>query len=162
MTTSSNRITAVQLIGAATGASIVAGVAAGLLARAAMAILADAGGSSMTAIVGRFTIEGTLRVIITPVIFGIPFAILLLAIGRLWRRRPVLVRAAAYAVGAMILPGLLFLTDTEFDILGPNSTIGPWLFIPPFLAYGALVGLVGDLLLDRMRASRPANRALEP
>lgn len=162
MTRPPSRVSALQLIGAATGASLVAGVAAGLLARLAMAILAAAGGSSMTAIVGQLTLEGTVRVVIVPMIFGIPFAILLLAVGRLWRQRPALVRVAAYAVGAMILPGLLFLTDTEFDMLGPNSTIGPWLFIPPFLVYGAIAGLVGDWLLDRRRGSKPADRALEP
>jgi hypothetical protein len=151
MIRSSKRISAVRLVASGVGASLVGGVVAGLLARGAMAILADAGGSSMTAIVGRFTLEGTIRVVLMPMIFGIPFAILLLAVGRLWRARPILVRAAAYAISAMILPGLVFLTDTEFDILGPNRTIGPWLFVPPFLAFGAIAGLVGDWLLDRGR-----------
>lgn len=151
MTSSSNRIPVVRLIGPAIGASLVAGIVAGLLARLAMAILADAGGSSMMAVVGQLTLGGTLRIVIVPMIFGIPFALLLLAVGRRWRHRPVAVRTAAYAIGATIFPGLLFFTDSEFHLLGPNSTLGPWLFIPTFLAYGALVGLIGDWLVDRGR-----------
>lgn len=138
-----------RLLIAGAEASLIAGIPAGLAARAAMSILAGAGGTSMMAAVGQVTIPGTLRIVIVPMIFGIPFAWLLLAVGSRWVGRPWVVRAVAYATAAFIVPGLLFLTDSEFRLSGPNSALGPWLFIPSFLIYGALVGLIGDRLLGR-------------
>jgi hypothetical protein len=138
-----------ELLVAGVKASLIAGVPAGLAARAAMAILAGAGGTSMMAAIGQVTIPGTLRIVIVPMIFGVPFAWLLLAAGARWADRGLIVRAIAYALAAMVVPGLLFLTDSEFHLSGPNSTIGPWLFVPSFLIYGAVVGLVGDRLLRR-------------
>jgi hypothetical protein len=95
------------------------------------------------------TLLGTLRIVIVPMIFGIPFAWLWLWIGKLWAGRPWPVRAFAYALGMTAIPGLLFTTDTEFDIPGANSEIGRLVFVPAFLIYGALVGLIGDRLLHR-------------
>ena len=138
-----------ELLVAGAKASLSAGVPAGLAARAAMAVLAGAGGTSMMAAIGQVTIPGTLRIVIVPMIFGIPFAWLLLAAGHRWAHRGPFVRAIAYALAAMVVPGLLFLTDSEFHLSGPNSTIGPWLFVPSFLIYGAVVGLVGDRSLRR-------------
>jgi hypothetical protein len=130
-------------------ASLVAGVVSGLLARVAMSILGAAGGSSLMAVVGRLTVEGTIRIVVVPVVFGIPFAAILLAIGRRWGGGPTIVRSVAYGIGALVLPGLLFLTDSEFHIPGPNGSLGPWLFAIVFLVYGALVGLVGEWVLGR-------------
>ncbi len=138
-----------QLLVAGAKASLLAGVPSGLAARAAMAALGAVGGTSMMATVGEVTILGTLRIVIVPMIFGIPFAWLLLAIGRRWAGRPWLVRGMAYALAALIVPGLLFMTDSEFGLSGANSSLGRWLFVPSFLIYGALVGLVGDRLLGR-------------
>lgn len=138
-----------ELLVAGAKASLIAGVPAGLAARVAMAVLAGAGGSSMMAAIGQVTIPGTLRIVIVPMIFGIPFAWLLLAVGARWADRGRFIRGIAYALAAMVVPGLLFLTDSEFHLSGPNSTIGPWLFVPSFLIYGAIVGLVGDRLLRR-------------
>lgn len=105
-----------DLILAATLASVIAGIPAGLLARFAMAVIGAAGGTSMMAVVGQLTIPGTIRIVIVPMLLGIPFAVLLLWIGRrVWRDRNVVVRAIAYAVGALIMPGLLFLTDSVRD-----------------------------------------------
>lgn len=47
------------------------------------------------------------------------------------------------------MPGLLFLTDSEFNAPGANSDLGRWLFVPSFLIYAAIIGLVGDQLLGR-------------
>ncbi len=85
-----------SLLVAGVVASLVAGIPAGLLARAAMGILAAAGGSSMMAIVGQLTLPGTIRIIIVPMVFGIPFAWLLLVLGRRWTRRSRPIRLAAY------------------------------------------------------------------
>ena len=68
-------------------ASLIAGVPAGLAARVAMAVLAGAGGSSMMAAIGQVTIPGTLRILIVPMVFGIPFAWLLLVAGARWAHR---------------------------------------------------------------------------
>lgn len=131
-------------------ASLVAGIPAGLLARVAMAIIADAGGSSMMAVVGQLTLGGTLRIVIVPMIFGIPFAIVVLWLGqRLWRQSNVVVRAGAYALAGLAIPGLLFFTDAEFKISGANQDVGPLAFVPTFLVFGLLVGLIGDWLLAR-------------
>ena len=130
-------------------ASLIAGVPAGLAARVAMAVLAGAGGSSMMAAIGQVTIPGTLRILIVPMIFGIPFAWLLLAAGARWAHRGPFIRGIAYALAALAVPGLILLTDSEFHLSGPNGTIGPWLFVPSLLIYGAVVGLVGDRLLRR-------------
>jgi hypothetical protein len=138
-----------ELLVAGAKASLIAGVPAGLAARVGMAVLAGAGGTSMMAAIGQVTIPGTLRIVIVPMIFGIPFAWLLLAVGGRWAKRGRFVRAIAYALAAMVVPGLLVLTDSEFQLSGPNSSIGPWLFVPSFLIYGAVVGLVGDRLLRR-------------
>ncbi len=116
----------------------------------------------MMAVVGQVTIPGTLRIVIVPMIFGIPFAWLLLAVGSRWVGRPWVVRAMAYAMAAFIVPGLLFLTDSEVRLPGPNSTLGPWLFIPSFLIYGALVGLIGDRLLDRTAIPKSREDASRP
>jgi hypothetical protein len=116
--------------------SLVAGIPAGLAARAAMSVLGAAGGTSMLAAVGQLTILGTARIVIVPMVFGIPFAWLLLWLGRRWSNRPWLVRMAAYAVGALIMPGLLFFTDSEFNLAATNSDVGRWLFVPSFLVYG--------------------------
>lgn len=137
-----------DLIRAATLASVIAGIPAGLLARLAMGVIGAAGGTSMMAVVGQLTIPGTIRIVIVPMLFGIPFAVLLLWLGRrLWRDRNVAVRAIAYAVGALIMPGLLFLTNSEFNLAGPNQDIGRLAFIPSFLVFGLLVGLIGERVL---------------
>ena len=54
-------------------------------------------------------------------------------------------------MGALIVPGLLCLTDSEFNLAGANCDLGRWLFVPSFLIYGALVGLIGDRLIGRGR-----------
>jgi hypothetical protein len=54
-----------------------------------------------------------------------------------------------YAVGAMVMPGLLFLTDAEFNLTGPNQEIGRLAFVPAFLVYGAVAGLVGEWFMRR-------------
>ena len=138
-------------------ASLVAGVVAGLLARVAMSMLGAAGGSSMTAVVGRLTVEGTIRIVIVPVILGIPFAAFLRAIGRRWEGGSLVGSAALYGIGALVFPGLLLLTDAEFHIPGPNGSLGPWLFAIVFVVYGALVGVVGEWVLRR--PARPATAA---
>jgi hypothetical protein len=140
-----------SLLVAGVVASLVAGVVAGLAARAAMGVLGEVGGSSMTAIVGQFTLTGTLRIMILPMVFGIPFAWLLLAAGRRWKGGSVPVRMAAYGLATSLVPGLLLLTDSEFNIPGPNSDLGRWLFAPVFVVYGVLVGLIGERLLGRTR-----------
>lgn len=133
---------------AAAIASLVAGIPAGLLARVGMAVIADAGGSSMMAVVGQLTLGGTLRIVIVPMVFGIPFAIAILWLGqRLWRRFNVVVRAVAYALAGLAIPGLLFFTDSEFKISGANQDVGPLAFVPAFLVFGLLVGLIGEWLL---------------
>jgi hypothetical protein len=129
--------------------SLLAGIVAGLLARVAMAIIADAGGSSMTAQVGRLTFDGTARILAVPMLFGIPLAIIYLALGQRWRGWWLPARAGAYAVAALLVPGVPFLTDSEFAIVGPNAALGPILFAPIFPIYGVIVGLVGDWLIDR-------------
>lgn len=151
-----------RLLIAGAEASLIAGIPAGLAARAAMAILAGAGGTSMMAVVGQVTIPGTLRIVIVPMLFGIPFAWLLLAVGSKWVGRPRVVRAVAYALAAFLVPGLLFLTDSELKLSGPNSTLGPWLFVPSFLIYGAVVGLIGDRLLGRTAVPRTPEDASPP
>lgn len=65
-------------------ASLAAGIPAGLAARAAMSVLGAAGGTSMMADVGQLTVLGTARIVIVPMVFGIPFAWLLLWVGRRW------------------------------------------------------------------------------
>ena len=132
-------------------ASVVAGIPAGLAARLAMAVLADAGGTSMTAVVGQVTVLGTIRIAILPMFFGIPFAWLLLWAGGHWSGQPWPIRIAAYAIGALLVPGLLILSDSEFNVAGANKELGRWLFIPTFVIYGAIVGLVGERLLGRTR-----------
>lgn len=147
-----------RLLIAGVVASLVAGVYSGLAGRLAMSVIAAGGGTSTQAAIGQLTLPGTLRIVIVPMIFGIPFVWLWLSIGRLWTRRPWAVRGLLYALGMLAIPGLLFMTDTEFDIPGANRDIGRLSFIPSFLIYGALAGLVGDRLLRRSRsiASDPA------
>lgn len=141
---------------AATLASLIAGIPSGLLARVAMAVIAGAGGSSMMAQVGQLTVGGTLRIVIVPMVFGIPFAVLLLWLGRrAWWGRSAVVRSIAYAVAGLLIPGLLFFTDAEFKLSGPNQDIGPLAFAPAFLVYGLLVGRIGERLL----ATRPPARS---
>jgi hypothetical protein len=130
-------------------ASLAAGIPAGLAARAAMSVLGAAGGTSMMAAIGQLTVPGTARILIVPMVFGIPFACLLLWVGRRWSDRPWPIRMAAYAMGALIVPGLLFFTDAEFNLAGANSDLGRWLFVPSFLIYGAMVGVIGEGLLGR-------------
>jgi Mn2+/Fe2+ NRAMP family transporter len=147
---------------AAVLASLGAGIPAGLLARLAMAVIGAAGGTSMMAVVGQLTVPGTLRIVIVPMIFGIPFAALLLWIGRrLWRDRPLAIRMSAYALGALVLPGLLFMTDSEFNLSGANREIGRLAFAPAFLLYGLLVGLIGERVLAR-RPGSPAPMDSDP
>ena len=134
--------------------SLVAGIPAGLAARAAMSVIGAAGGTSMMAAIGQLTILGTARIVLVPMVFGIPFAWLLVWVGRRWSDRLWPIRMAAYSIGALIVPGLLFFTDAEFNVAGANSDVGRWLFVPSFLIYGAIVGLIGDLLLGRTGESR--------
>ena len=97
---------------AAITSSLVAGIPTGLLARAAMAVIGAAGGSSMMAQIGELTLGGTLRIVIVPMIVGIPFAALILWLGaRFWRDRPIVLRGLLYALVAIVVPGLLFFTD---------------------------------------------------
>jgi hypothetical protein len=120
-----------------------------------MSVLGAAGGTSMMAAVGQLTVLGTARIVIVPMVFGIPFAWLLLWLGRRWSDQPWPIRMAAYAVGALIVPGLLFLTDSEFNLGGANRDLGRWLFVPSFLIYGAFVGLIDDRLRGRKRLADP-------
>jgi hypothetical protein len=140
-----------SLLVAGVAASLVAGIPAGLLARAAMGILAAAGGSSMMAIVGQLTLPGTIRIVIVPMVFGIPFAWLLLLLGRRWTRRSRPIRLAAYGLAALVVLGLIILSDSEFNIPGPNSDLGRWLFVPVVVVFGVVVGLVGERVLGRTR-----------
>ena len=143
-----------RLLVAGALASLAAGIPAGLAARAAMSVIGAAGGTSMMAAIGQLTVAGTARIVVVPMVFGIPFAWLLLWVGRRWSDRPWPIRMAAYAVAALIVPGLLFFTDAEFNAGGANSDVGRWLFVPSFLIYGAIVGLIGDLLLGRTADNR--------
>jgi hypothetical protein len=140
-----------SLVVAGVVASLVAGVVAGLAARAAMGVLGEAGGSSMTATVGRLTLEGTISIALLPMLAGIPFAWLYLVLGRRWMGRSRPVRLAAYGLAALIFPGLIVLSDSEFNIPGPNSDLGRWLFVPAIVVFGVVVGLVGERLLGRTR-----------
>jgi hypothetical protein len=142
-----------SLLVAGAVASLLAGIPAGLAARAAMGVLGAAGGSSMMAIVGQLTLPGTLRIVIVPMVFGIPFAWLLLLAGRRWAGRPWPIRAAAYGLAALIVPGLIVLSDSEFNIPGPNSELGRWLFMPVLVVFGVVVGVVGERLLGRTRGA---------
>jgi hypothetical protein len=45
------------------------------------------------------------------------------------------------------------MTDTEFDIPGANRDIGRLAFIPSFLIYGAVAGLIDDRLLHRQASA---------
>ena len=40
------------------------------------------------------------------------------------------------------------------NVAGEPEQMGRWLFVPTFLIYGAIVGVVGDLLLGRTGDSR--------
>jgi hypothetical protein len=146
-----------SVVVAGVAASLVAGIPAGLAARVAMALIAAAGGSSMTAAVGELTLAGTMRILILPMVAGIPFALLLLAVGRRFTPGSWPVRMTAYGIGALVVPGLILLTDSEFNIPGPNRELGRWLFIPAFVIYGAVVGIVGEWLLRRNGSAVPVN-----
>jgi len=145
-----------DVLRAAVLASLVAGIPAGLVARLGMAIIGAAGGTSMMSVVGQLTVAGTVRIVIVPMVFGIPFAALLLWVGRrLWRDRPLAIRTTAYAIGGLVMPGLLFMTDSEFDIAGANHDIGRLAFAPAFVVYGLLVGLIGERVLPQPSGSPP-------
>jgi hypothetical protein len=52
----------------------------------------------------------------------------------------------------LVVPGLIILSDSEFNIPGPNSDLGRWLFVPVVVVFGVVVGLVGERVLGRTRA----------
>jgi hypothetical protein len=133
-------------------ASLVAGLVTGLLARGAMKILALAGGVSFDFPSGRFTVEGTLSILLVPMLQGILLALLLLAVRRFlpgagWRK------ALSYGIAAFVFPGLVLLTDREFNLTPVNQYFGRLLFAPIYFAYGFIVGVVIERL-DPVRYSR--------
>lgn len=147
-----------DLLIAAVVASLVAGIPCGLLSRVAMSVIAGAGGDSTQAPVGQLTLPGTLRIVAVPMLFGIPFALLIVWLGqRFWLQRQTVVRAALYALASLIVPGLILMSDSEFHIPGANEDIGRLAFVPAYLAYGLVAGFVGEWWL-----AKRANSAVRP
>jgi hypothetical protein len=122
-------------------ASLAAGAVIGLLARLAMTAVTLAGGRSNEFAPLRFTLPGLLAIVTQPMLFGIPFTLLLVA---LWRRLPGAGWAKALSAGVLtfIFPGLLLLTDSSFKINNVNRYLGRPLFAALYFGSGFLAGCV--------------------
>jgi hypothetical protein len=132
---------ATRVIEAACFASLTAGAIVGLLGRLAMLLLTVAGGRSDNFAPLRFTLAGVLLIVVQPMVFGLPFALLVAA---LWRRVPgASARGKAMAAGVVsfVFPGLLLLTDSSFKLNPVNRTVGLALFAALYFSFGFLVGL---------------------
>jgi hypothetical protein len=135
---------AAHVVDAACFASLTAGAVVGLLGRLAMLLLTLAGGTSGTFVLLRFTLAGTLRIMVEPMLAGLPFALL---VAGLWRRLPgSTARVKALAVGVMtfVFPGLLLLTDSSFKLNQVNRTLGLALFAALYFSFGFLLSLAVD------------------
>jgi hypothetical protein len=71
---------ATRVIEAACFASLTAGAIVGLLGRLAMLLLTVAGGRSDNFAPLRFTLAGVLLIVVQPMVFGPPFALLVAAL----------------------------------------------------------------------------------
>ena len=62
----------------------------------------------------------------------------------------------AYGLAFIVFPGLLLLTDSEFNKNSVNATYGRALFVVRYFSYGALVGWVIETL------DQPSSPAVNP
>ncbi len=126
-------------------ANLLGSVIIGLLARLVMTALTLGGGRSDQFSPLNFTLLGTIRIVTFPMLFGIPMALLLVA---LWRYLPGSGWAKAISAGVftLVFPGLPLLTDSSFNINNVNRYLGRTLFVPLYLCYGFLVGGVINYL----------------
>lgn len=137
------RLIAITLLGA-----LLACVVAASLGRVAMRLIALAGGDSFDFVNLNFTLEGTTSILLRQTVAALPLALLLLAI-RKWLPGVGYRKVAAYGFAFLLLPGLLLLTDSEFNRNGVNATYGRALFMVCYFSYGALVGWVIETLDQR-------------
>lgn len=152
---------AALVVEAAWFACLTAGAVVGVLGRLAMLLLTLAGGTSGSFVLLRFTLAGTLRIIVVPMLLGLPFALLVAA---LWPRLPgatALAKAAAAGLITFVFPGLLLLTDSSFKLNQVNRTFGMALFAVLYFVSGFLLGLAVDSW-NRMAARRGWHAAVGP
>lgn len=141
------RLIAIAVLGA-----LIAGVVAASLGRVAMRLIAVAGGDSFDFVNFNFTLEGTTSILVRETVFALPLALLLLAV-RKWLPGVGYQKVIAYGLAFVVFPGLLLLTDSEFNKNSVNATYGRALFTACYFSYGAAVGWVIETI-DR-RSARP-------
>lgn len=134
-----------RLLQTAILASTTSGIVIGLLARLAMTALTLLSGTSNNFSRLTFTVPGTIRILVVPMLFGIPFALMLVAIrrylpGQGWRK------LLSYGVVTFIFPGLLSLADSSFKLNEANQTWGLALFASLNFTYGFLLGMAIEYL----------------
>ncbi len=118
--------------------NLMAGVVVGLLARLAMTAVTESGGFSLSFPRHTLTLAGTIRIITTPLLFGLPMAWFITAVqpylpGRVW------VKSLLSGLMTFIFPGLLLLTDSEFKIAAANRAVGRPFFALIYFLYGFLL-----------------------
>lgn len=129
-------------------ASLTAGAVVGVLGRLAMLLLTLAGGTSDNFGPLRFTLAGVLLIMVEPMLFGLPLALL---VAGLWPRLPgasTWRKALGAGVITFVFPGLLLLTDSAFKLNQVNRTIGMALFAALYFSSGFLVGLAANYWLQ--------------
>lgn len=144
------RLIAITVLGA-----LLAGVVAASLGRVAMRLIAVAGGDSFDFVNFHFTLEGTISILVGVTVSALPLALLLLAI-RKWLPGVGYRKVIAYGLAFTVFPGLLLLTDSEFNKSSVNATYGRALFVVCYFSYGALVGWVIETL------DQPSSRTVRP
>jgi len=144
------RLIAITVLGA-----LLAGVVAASLGRVAMRLIAVAGGDSFDFVNFTFTLEGTTSILVRETVFALPLALLLLTV-RKWLPGVGYRKVIAYGLAFVVFPGLLLLTDSEFNTNSVNATYGRALFMVCYFLYGALVGWVIETL------DRPPSPAANP
>ena len=92
-------------------------------------------------IVGQVTLEGTLDLAILGTALGALLGIAYVALRR-WLPAP---RPAWFALLMLVLPGGVFLGDTEFELFQP-PLLAAILFLPVFPLYGVAAAALADRL----------------
>jgi hypothetical protein len=122
-------------------ANTFAGVIVALLARLAMSIVTWAGGYSENFAENTFTIGGMAHLVISLIVFGLPFAAMVVGLrrfvpGSCWRK------LLLFGLITLVFPGLPGLTDSSFQLSWANQYVGRAAFALVYFLYGVLLGVV--------------------
>jgi hypothetical protein len=129
--------------------NLMAGVIVGLLGRLAMTAITQSGGFSLEFPRNTLTLAGTIRIIATPLLFGLPVAWFITAVqpylpGGVW------LKSLLSGLMTFVFPGLLLMTDSEFKISAANRELGRPVFTLIYFLYGFFLARAVALLNKRM------------